>query len=241
MNDSFASRLKKLREEHGLSQTELADKLGISRGSISFYENKSRVPDINILLALCNHFFVSSDYLIGLTDDPKQVPTATQDTGLSYSAIDRLNAWHTRYPDGQKGLDALSRLIVFSEFFHLLVVIQSLFSFAASDDSVKSSAHRPPKDAQEQARNYGYQLVSNSMFRRTTASLIKDEFGDIVLEIVKSEERKAAEKYCESMDVDIITSQEMAERFLEFRKKIDKQNEEQEESAQTQNCEIKCE
>lgn len=68
MNEVFASRLKELREESELSQTELADQLGVSRGSISFYENKSRVPDIDVLQNLCKLFSVSSDYLLGLSD-----------------------------------------------------------------------------------------------------------------------------------------------------------------------------
>lgn len=68
MNEYFSFRLKHLREKHGLSQAELADKLGISRGSISFYENNSRVPDIDVLGSLCDFFSVSSDYLLGRTD-----------------------------------------------------------------------------------------------------------------------------------------------------------------------------
>ena len=218
MNNTFASRLKKLREQHGLSQSELADKLGISRGSISFYENESRVPDINILRDICNLFSVSSDYLIGLSDDPKQIPTATQDTGLSYYAIDRLNAWHTRYPDGKKGLDALSRLISISKFFHLLVVIQDLFTFAASDDSIRSSTLHPPKDIQDQAREYGYQLVSNSIFRQSISSFIKDEFGNIVLDIVKTEEYRVAKKISDALEVNRMTSEEMINRFADEHK-----------------------
>lgn len=68
MNEYFSLRLKHLREKHGLSQAELADKVGVSRGSISFYENNSRVPDIDVLCSLCDFFSVSSDYLLGRSD-----------------------------------------------------------------------------------------------------------------------------------------------------------------------------
>ena len=62
---AFSLRLRVLREESGLNQGELAEKIGVSRGSISFYENGSRVPDISVLQKLCNEFGVSADFLIG--------------------------------------------------------------------------------------------------------------------------------------------------------------------------------
>ena len=64
----FSQRLKALREEQGLSQTELAEKIGISRGSISFYENGDRIPDIEILFKIHEFFDVTADYLLGLDD-----------------------------------------------------------------------------------------------------------------------------------------------------------------------------
>ena len=46
VNERFAERLRDLREAAGLTQKQLADELGVSRGSISYYENCERVPDI---------------------------------------------------------------------------------------------------------------------------------------------------------------------------------------------------
>lgn len=79
MNKYFALRLKYLREKHGFSQAELADRIGVSRGSISFYENNSRVPDIDVLGLLCDFFSVSSDYLLGRSDQffPPQSSAST--------------------------------------------------------------------------------------------------------------------------------------------------------------------
>ena len=64
----FAIKLKELREQVGFSQTQLANELGISRGSISHYENGERQPDVDVLVWLCKYFNVSADYLIGLSD-----------------------------------------------------------------------------------------------------------------------------------------------------------------------------
>ena len=64
----FAKRLRELREERGLTQAELAERLGIARNSIFSYETSRRVPDIEVLAKLAEFFEVNSDYLIGLTD-----------------------------------------------------------------------------------------------------------------------------------------------------------------------------
>ena len=64
----FADRLRELRIEKQLTQKQLDKKLGVSCGSISFYENCDRVPGIVFLVATANYFGVDVRYLLGLTD-----------------------------------------------------------------------------------------------------------------------------------------------------------------------------
>lgn len=66
----FATRTKTLRKERGLSQTELAAALDISRTSVNLYESASRVPDITALARYASFFSVTSDYLLGLSENP---------------------------------------------------------------------------------------------------------------------------------------------------------------------------
>jgi len=67
-NPIFARRLKELREDKGLSQAQLADELNISRGSISYYENAERTPDINVLIVFKEYYQVDFDYLLGYSN-----------------------------------------------------------------------------------------------------------------------------------------------------------------------------
>ena len=53
-SEFFSKKLKELRESKGMSQSALAEALEISRGSISFYENGERVPDILVLCKVSN-------------------------------------------------------------------------------------------------------------------------------------------------------------------------------------------
>ena len=62
---SFKDRLRTLRKQNLLSQQELADKMGVSKQTISQYERGVREPDFASLEALCDIFNVSSDYILG--------------------------------------------------------------------------------------------------------------------------------------------------------------------------------
>lgn len=62
------SRLKELREEKGLKQSELAQILNISPSSIGMYETDKRDPDDELKIKISDYFNVSIDYLMGKSD-----------------------------------------------------------------------------------------------------------------------------------------------------------------------------
>lgn len=64
----IGERLKELRAERALLQKDLAEKLGITQQSISFYEAGKREPDNELLGKFADFFNVSVDYLLGRTD-----------------------------------------------------------------------------------------------------------------------------------------------------------------------------
>lgn len=62
-------RLKELREEKGLKQSDLGNILGYSQNAISKWELSKTEPKIKDLIALADYFDVSIDYLLERTDD----------------------------------------------------------------------------------------------------------------------------------------------------------------------------
>lgn len=70
----FNERLKELREEYNLTQTKLANELLIDQRSLSFYEIGKYEPNIDTLKRMAIFFNVSSDYLLGLTDEKAPYP-----------------------------------------------------------------------------------------------------------------------------------------------------------------------
>lgn len=67
---NFSSNLKKLRTQMGLSQKILAERLGVTKSMISYYESQERSPSPDVLIRCSRIFHVSADYLLGL--DPKE-------------------------------------------------------------------------------------------------------------------------------------------------------------------------
>lgn len=66
---NFSKIAKELREEAGLSQQKLADKIGLSSSAIARWELGQSEPGFNAILAYTKFFDVSADYLLGLEDD----------------------------------------------------------------------------------------------------------------------------------------------------------------------------
>ena len=66
----FATRVKELRKQKRLSQTELGEVLGLTHKSISTIESGVRGTTIEKLILLAKFSNVSTDYLLGLKDEP---------------------------------------------------------------------------------------------------------------------------------------------------------------------------
>ena len=67
-NKGIPARLKQLRREKGITQTELASIIGVQRTTIANWETGVRTPNNNAILSMCRYFDVSPDYLCGLVD-----------------------------------------------------------------------------------------------------------------------------------------------------------------------------
>lgn len=70
----FESVFKRLRTSCGLTQNEMADRLGVSKSTISMYENGNREPDFDTLERIADFFNVDIDYLLGRTDKTSILP-----------------------------------------------------------------------------------------------------------------------------------------------------------------------
>lgn len=75
----YNEKLKALREDNDLNQTELGKLFNVNQITISQYERGKRQPPIEILIKYAQYFHISLDYIVGLTDNPKPYWTVKND------------------------------------------------------------------------------------------------------------------------------------------------------------------
>ena len=69
--DRWCDRLWWLMEVHGTGVSELAREVGRSKSCISAFASGKNEPTIGLVIAVCQHYGVSADFLLGFTDNPK--------------------------------------------------------------------------------------------------------------------------------------------------------------------------
>lgn len=67
----FGQRISEQRKKHNETQTALAELLGVKNNHISGIECGKRTTSAERIALICEHYGVSADYLLGLTDDPE--------------------------------------------------------------------------------------------------------------------------------------------------------------------------
>ena len=61
---NMADRIQYLRKTKGISQEELADKVGVSRQAVSKWESEQSTPDLEKIIIMSDFFEVTTDYIL---------------------------------------------------------------------------------------------------------------------------------------------------------------------------------
>lgn len=104
----FADKLITLRKKAGWSQEELAEKLNVTRQSVSKWEGAQSVPDIDKILQLSRLFGVTTDYLLKddaaepeyTEDDTSPLPCRKALTAAYWLVVVAIFLWYTFGPQG---------------------------------------------------------------------------------------------------------------------------------------------
>ena len=71
---NYVQRIRDLREDADCTQTQIAEYLGTSQTMYARYERGANEMPIRHLIALCQYYHVSADYVLGFTNQKKTIP-----------------------------------------------------------------------------------------------------------------------------------------------------------------------
>ena len=106
---TFSDKLIALRKKAGWSQEELAERLNVSRQSVSKWESAQSMPDIDKILQLSSLFSVTTDCLLKDTQDdtqpaaaqtPSPLPRIKALTAAYWLVVVAIFLWYTFGPNG---------------------------------------------------------------------------------------------------------------------------------------------
>ncbi len=66
--NAIGKRVKEIRLENGLNQSEFGKRLSVSQDTISLWEKGKTLPNTEFIIEMCKQFNVSANYLLGLED-----------------------------------------------------------------------------------------------------------------------------------------------------------------------------
>lgn len=177
-NKPFPAALRTLMEERNTSQKDLAEYLGKTRQAISLYCNGESAPDLESLVKIAQYFDTSTDYLLGLTNDPSREPSAIDELGLSPQAIGKLKSCclegnTTGFIDGINTILTLPRLSILAKNINRLsrnitLEMDRHKQYALDNQSNSESVY--PSDTQMD--------IQDIEFSNKLASIIENEYPE---------------------------------------------------------------
>lgn len=138
-NTVLAQKIMLLRGKAGESQQSLADSIGVKRETIKFWESGGRQIKGGDIVKLAEHFNVSADYLLGLSDvatTDTELHAVCKYTGLSETSIKKIK--HIMNVPLRRGLD-FSGTITYSDILNRLIESQRYEIFIEALGTVVAS------------------------------------------------------------------------------------------------------
>lgn len=124
------NRLQKLREKAGLTQGEVAKRIGVARPTYANYESGKREPDFDNIKKLADLFDVTVDFLVGQTDDPHHSNGRSDEEIVN--SIGSLTV--VRTPDWSPALTAKEEGDIAKDLERMLTDLESNEAFAFSGE-----------------------------------------------------------------------------------------------------------
>lgn len=181
MQISLHETLRPLRQRAGLTQAQLAERLGVSDRAVSRWENASALPDVTLLPALAMHLHVSVDALLGVDSLRRQAAidaalAACSDAmqqGDAPAAVSAVRAALAAWPDEPELMVALARALM---GLHTQEAAREALSLCRAADGAPGGDGKPVRLSTQYGCKQVIALALNRLGRcEEAAQLVSDE------------------------------------------------------------------
>lgn len=157
----FGDKLKELRKREKMTQSDLSNKLNINRVTITKYETGERTPTTDDIISLAKYFNVSTDYLLGITDN------ATTDTDLqavcNYTGLYEKTVEKIQFLKSRGKISALNDIINTPDFLSLIdevmnynKAVYKIIAYYSKPHNFTNEDKNNIKTAKQYLENQGY-------------------------------------------------------------------------------------
>lgn len=117
--DNFIYRLSVLLDENNMTQTDLANKIGVSNVTICRYLTGERIPRLDVVAKVAHEFNVSLDFLLGLSED-KDIKDSDISLDLNIAIpIEKLYSLDNRCHLSKAQIELLKKILLANKDFIL--------------------------------------------------------------------------------------------------------------------------
>ena len=94
MSNNISKKIKELREQNNITQNKLANDLFIKQQTVAQWENGSRALKADSIISLAKYFNVSTDYLLGLTENTSTNISRSEERRVGKECRSRWSPYH---------------------------------------------------------------------------------------------------------------------------------------------------
>lgn len=177
---AFPRALRKLLADSGTTKKDLADHLNRSGQAIAYYCDGSSSPDWETIVEIAKYFSVSTDYLLGTTEDPAPRPSAVDDLGLSPKAVQYLRTLHelTEIPPYDTRISLLSYLFENRQFDFMLALCERYVKLMGSPVDLAFEGSADYVTCADALKAHGYvisppDIQANALFSEQITNLLR--------------------------------------------------------------------
>lgn len=157
---ALSNRLITALARSGLRQKDLAKILGVTDNTISYFCSGKRTPQIHQLPLIAKTLNTTTDYLLGLTDDPEPKPSAVDDLGLAPIVIEKIEKLKRTSTSDCNHLLKINRLLGHDDIWTLLLFIHDYRTAAEVEEASAAILEANKGDIEKTAQDLEHCALS---------------------------------------------------------------------------------